>query len=75
MTDAQKAEINRRVLPLMAGSAGKKPKRRKLEKLDRKIRRLEEKLEALREERSAILEKNGASTARGSGDMPWYSRQ
>lgn len=65
MTDAQKAEINRRVLPLMAGSAGRKPKRRKpkrrkIEKLERKIRRLEEKLEALRLERSTMLGKDGA---------------
>jgi hypothetical protein len=60
MTDARKAEINRRVLPLMAGGAGKRPKRRKLEKLDSKIRRLELELESLRLERRAILEKKGA---------------
>jgi SMC interacting uncharacterized protein involved in chromosome segregation len=68
MTDARKAEINRRVLPLMAGSAERKPKRRKLEKLDREIRRLEEKLEALREERDAIVKKDGAlAVLRGAG--------
>lgn len=55
MTDTQKAGINRRVLPLMAEAADRKPKHRKLKKLDRKIRHLEKKLEMLRKKQNEII--------------------
>jgi predicted Fe-S protein YdhL (DUF1289 family) len=69
MTDAQKATINRRVLPLIGGSATKKPKRGKLAKLDRKIRKLERKLEALRLERDAITEQRSMSAVIHGGKV------
>ena len=56
MSDTRKAEINRRVRPLMTQEGSGKKKHRKLDKLDRKIRKLEKRLESLRLERAGIAD-------------------